>query len=687
MASSPAASSQRRSIPAVVHTRIDKARVRTLAQNIASTHLSALLGSGVALPKPPALPWVDLEVSPRFDRPVEICIDCPEKACGAPGVARVLVLLEPEEVSRAAAAAAARGGFDVVLGHDAAATAAAGARAAAFFAHGGTWVPEATWRRPRSAPKRRAASLVCGDKRTTRGHAIRRALWAAAAGSKAVARFASARAATLAMDGGAKRMGAAPEAKAAAVAPYAFHVAIENVRRDGYFTEKLLDCFLLRTVPIYWGCPNLADFGFDATGVIVVDDGGDVDDVAAAALRAAEAAVAEDGDYAAAIEANYERAQAFLDLEGRLEAAVAAALAAAPAPPGEAAVAAAVAAPPAHVDDCVWRPRTWPLRLLSEAQYAAWEADGYVCLPGVVPPALCAAAAAAIREFVRADDGDEATWYANTGDIYDASLAPRPAHGPCGMVQMSHHASLWAIRQWPGVHRAFADVYGTEALWVTCDRAHFKPPERADHPAWADPGDVHRGLHWDVDVGRPPVPFSAQGVVYLEATDAATGALRVVPGCRGRLASLREAWRSTGADAHAGEAVAAEGPAGTLVLWHGATHHGPGRNVGERPRVSAYVAMLPVDAAPFVGPRRPTYPLSLSDAGTLAYDADPDSATRLDRGARAAKWRGRAPLLVEDPAEADLDRRPPGEADGAPFPGLTALGRKLAGLDAWDGGA
>ncbi|KAH8064746.1 hypothetical protein JL722_1626 [Aureococcus anophagefferens] len=607
MASSPAASSQRRSIPAVVHTRIDKARVRTLAQNIASTHLSALLGSGVALPKPPALPWVDLEVSPRFDRPVEICIDCPEKACGAPGVARVLVLLEPEEVSRRRRGARR----PASSGHDAAATAAAGARAAAFFAHGGTWVPEATWRRPRSAPKRRAASLVCGDKRTAPRDPAR--ALGRGRGSKAVARFASARATTLAMDGGAKRMGAAPEAKAAAVAPYAFHVAIENVRRDGYFTEKLLDCFLLRTVPIYWGCPNLADFGFDATGVIVVDDGGDVDDVAALALRAAEAAVATDGDYAAAIEANYERAQAFLDLEGRLEAAAAAAL----------------AAPPATIDDCVWRPRTWPLRLLSEAQYAAWEADGYVCLPGVVPPALWAAAAAAIREFVRADDADEATWYANTGDIYDESLAPRLAHGPCGMVQMSHHASLWAIRQCPGVHGAFADVYGTEELWVTCDRAHFKPPERADHPAWADPGDVHRGMHWDVDVGRPPVPFSVQGVVYLEATDASTGALRVVPGCRGRLASLREAWRSTGADAHAG--------------------------------------------AP--------------DAGTLAYDADPDSATRLDRGARAAKWRGRAPLLVEDPAEADLDRRPPGEADGAPFPGLTALGRKLAGLDAWDGGA
>ncbi|KAH8084536.1 hypothetical protein JL720_8038 [Aureococcus anophagefferens] len=656
MASSPAASSQRRSIPAVVHTRIDKARVRTLAQNIASTHLSALLGSGVALPKPPALPWVDLEVSPRFDRPVEICIDCPEKACGAPGVARVLVLLEPEEVSRAAAAAAARGGFDVVLGHDAAATAAAGARAAAFFAHGGTWVPEATWRRPRSAPKRRAASLVCGDKRTTRGHAIRRALWAAAAGSKAVARFASARATTLAMDGGAKRMGAAPEAKAAAVAPYAFHVAIENVRRDGYFTEKLLDCFLLRTVPIYWGCPNLADFGFDATGVIVVDDGGGVDDVAAAAL-AAEAAVATDGDYAAAIEANYERAQAFLDLEGRLEAAAAPPRAGAA---DEAAAARALAAPPAPADDC----------------YAAWEADGYVCLPGVVPPALCAAAAAAIREFVRADDADEATWYANTGDIYDESLAPRLAHGPCGMVQMSHHASLWAIRQCPGVHRAFADVYGTEELWVTCDRAHFKPPERADHPAWADPGDVHRGMHWDVDVGRPPVPFSVQGVVYLEATDASTGALRVVPGCRGRLASLREAWRSTGADAHAGEAVAAEGPAHARALARrDAPRPGP-----QRRREAARVGLRRHAPRRRRALRRPAAAELPAEPQRRwhAVHADPDSATRLDRGARAAKWRGRAPLLVEDPAEADLDRRPRARPT-APFPAHGA-GRKLAGL-------
>ena len=129
----------------------------------------------------------------------------------------------------------------------------------------------------------------------------------------------------------------------------------------------------------------------------------------------------------------------------------------------------------------------------------------------------------------------------------------------------------------------------------------------------------------------------------------------------------------------------AEGDAGSLVLWHSATLHGPGRNVGAKPRVSAYVAMLPVDAAPYLGPRRPPRrALNLADAGTLAYDDDA-TVTRMPQSKRVDRWRHRRPLLDEDPGEADLDRAPPGEleTDGAPFPGLTPLGRKLVGLDDW----
>lgn len=46
-----------------------------------------------------------------------------------------------------------------------------------------------------------------------------------------------------------------------------FHVAIENSKNQNYFTEKIIDCFLTKTIPIYWGCPNIGDF-FDKRGII-----------------------------------------------------------------------------------------------------------------------------------------------------------------------------------------------------------------------------------------------------------------------------------------------------------------------------------------------------------------------------------------------------------------------------------
>jgi len=51
---------------------------------------------------------------------------------------------------------------------------------------------------------------------------------------------------------------------------YMFNVAIENVKRDNWFTEKLIDCFLTGTVPVYWGCPNIAEY-FNIDGIILFD--------------------------------------------------------------------------------------------------------------------------------------------------------------------------------------------------------------------------------------------------------------------------------------------------------------------------------------------------------------------------------------------------------------------------------
>lgn len=50
-----------------------------------------------------------------------------------------------------------------------------------------------------------------------------------------------------------------------------FHICIENSRQKNYFTEKIVDCFVTKTVPIYWGCPNINDF-FDTSGIIIVNN-------------------------------------------------------------------------------------------------------------------------------------------------------------------------------------------------------------------------------------------------------------------------------------------------------------------------------------------------------------------------------------------------------------------------------
>lgn len=57
--------------------------------------------------------------------------------------------------------------------------------------------------------------------------------------------------------------------KLEALRDYMFSVAIENNTSadDYYFTEKITECFLTGTIPIYHGCPNIGEF-FDERGIL-----------------------------------------------------------------------------------------------------------------------------------------------------------------------------------------------------------------------------------------------------------------------------------------------------------------------------------------------------------------------------------------------------------------------------------
>lgn len=50
-----------------------------------------------------------------------------------------------------------------------------------------------------------------------------------------------------------------------------YSVATENSSIFNYFTEKLIDCLITKTIPVYWGCPNIMEY-FDTSYWINVKD-------------------------------------------------------------------------------------------------------------------------------------------------------------------------------------------------------------------------------------------------------------------------------------------------------------------------------------------------------------------------------------------------------------------------------
>lgn len=54
------------------------------------------------------------------------------------------------------------------------------------------------------------------------------------------------------------------------ISPYRYSIAVENFSSAHYWTEKLADCFLAWTMPVYYGCRNLSDY-FPKESFIQID--------------------------------------------------------------------------------------------------------------------------------------------------------------------------------------------------------------------------------------------------------------------------------------------------------------------------------------------------------------------------------------------------------------------------------
>ena len=121
-----------------------------------------------------------------------------------------------------------------------------------FFVFGSTWVPD--WR-DRDLTKTRMLSLIASKKRNLPGHKLRH---------KIVSQMRSAGISADVLGRGYSAF----DVKADGLAPYRYSVVIENSRELGYFTEKLIDALLLKTVPIYWGAPDISKY-FDPVGIMI----------------------------------------------------------------------------------------------------------------------------------------------------------------------------------------------------------------------------------------------------------------------------------------------------------------------------------------------------------------------------------------------------------------------------------
>lgn len=273
------------------------------------------------------------------------------------------------------------------------------------------------------------------------------------------------------------------------------------------------------------------------------------------------------------------------------------------------------------------------MHVLSEADQQFWEENGYVIVPNAVPQENLDAVVDAIWDFLRIDRNNPAEWY-------------NPPVRKTGMVELYQHQVLWNNRQHPRIYGAFADLWNNDKLWVSLDRANMNPPDR---PGWDYTGFVH----WDIDSTVKPRPFMMQGVLYLTDTTADQGGFQCIPGFHRHL----DEWEKTqppDRDPRRGDFTGYEvkpipGKAGDLLIWHSLLPHGNGRNLTNRPRLAQYITMSP---------------------------AREENDT--ERQERIKSWQERLP-----PKGFPGDPRGLEQKDGKTAE-LTALGRKLLGLDSWE---
>ena len=235
------------------------------------------------------------------------------------------------------------------------------------------------------------------------------------------------------------------------------------------------------------------------------------------------------------------------------------------------------------------RPNKEPLRVLTEKEWDFWIEKGYVVIKQAISRQEALDTASFLWEFEEKDPNNPETWYSAAR----AEMKMKELAGT-GMVEVYNNQFLWSNRQQQKVYDAFVDVWGTEKLWVTIDRANLNFPIKE--------GFEYKGfIHWDYDPETKPQ--NVQGVIALsDQTDPNTGGFQCVPW----LYQNYDTWKKTQPEDRNRfqpdikgledkiETVALD--AGDLLIFNSLLAHGIRPNLStDKVRIAQYISMMPAE--------------------------------------------------------------------------------------------
>ncbi len=230
-----------------------------------------------------------------------------------------------------------------------------------------------------------------------------------------------------------------------------------------------------------------------------------------------------------------------------------------------------------------------PLRVLSEEDWAFWKHNGYIVIKNAVPKEQAKATADFIWEFDEKDPNNPETWYAPPR----AEMQMKELAGT-GMVEVYNNQHLWNNRQVQRVYDAFVDVWGTEKLWVTIDRANLNFPIQE--------GQSTKGfIHWDYDPETKPQ--NVQGVLALaDQLDEQMGGFQCIPW----LYRNYDTWKlgqpqdrdrfQPDISGLEDKIVKVTMEAGDLLIFNSTEPHGIRKNLSkDKVRIAQYISMMPAE--------------------------------------------------------------------------------------------